>query len=97
MAGPTMGNNRGKTVKGHKQISDLETCTNLCDENTKCNSLLFDSKKKTCMLKDKVLDGSEQIVKKNKIFFSVFKSCREGIYFLSLFLDSIMILTNVFC
>ena len=39
MDGPTMGNNRGKTVKSHKQISDLETCTTLCDEDTKCTSL----------------------------------------------------------
>ena len=78
MDGPTMGNNRGKTVKSHKQISDLQTCTALCDEETKCESLLYHSEKKICTLKDKLLDGSEQIVKKNKVFFSVFKSCREG-------------------
>ena len=82
MAGPTMENNRGKTVKSHKQISDLETCTRLCDEDTKCKSLLYNSKKKACTLKDKLLDGSEEITKKNKIFFSVIKSCREGIYLL---------------
>ena len=76
-----MNNNRGKTVKAHKEISDLETCTSLCDENTKCKSLLYHSEKKICTLKDKLLDGSEQIVKKNKIFFSVFKSCRQGKYY----------------
>ena len=81
MDGPTMGNNRGKTVKSHKQISHLDTCTSLCDEDTKCKSLLYHSKQKVCTLKDKLLDGSEQIVKKNKIFFSVFKSCREGNHF----------------
>ena len=82
MDGPTLTNNRGKTVKAHKEISDLETCTSLCDEHTKCKSLLFHSKQKACTLKDKLLDGSEPIVKKNKSFFSVFRSCRQGKYFL---------------
>ena len=84
MDGPTMKNNRGKTVQSHKNISDLETCTSLCDEDTRCKSLTYYSTKKFCSLKDKLLDGSEPIEKKSKTYFSVFRSCREGKYFIFL-------------
>ena len=81
MEGPTMGNNRGKTIKTHKDILDLKGCTDLCDESSKCESLLYHSNNKVCTLKDLSLTGSEQIVKKNKIFFSVYKTCKEGILY----------------
>ena len=81
MKGPTIPNSsRGKTVKTHKEITDLDKCTNLCDENDKCKSLLYHSKQKICTLKDKFLDGSEK-TNVNKIFFSVYKACKEGIEF----------------
>ena len=79
MKGPTTPNtSRGKTVATHKEVTDLEKCTKLCDENNKCKSLLYHSKQKVCTLKEKNLDGSEQ-TNDNEIFFSVFKACKEGI------------------
>ena len=82
MKGPTLPNSsRGNTVVIHKEIADLDKCTNLCDENDKCKSLLYHSKQKVCTLKDKSLDGSEQ-TNDNKIYFSVFRTCKEGIEFL---------------
>ena len=78
MKGPTMPNtSRGKTVKTHKEVADLKKCTNLCDENDKCKSLLYHSKLKVCTLKEKELDGSEK-TNNNEIFFSVFRACKEG-------------------
>ena len=81
MDGPTMGNNRGKTVKAHKEIADFKTCSDLCSENAKCQSFLFHSKDKVCTLKDLLLIGTEPIVKKNKVYYSVYKVC-EGIMFI---------------
>ena len=78
MEGPTKGNNRGKSVKTHKNVEDLKMCTKFCDENSKCKSFLYDSKKKTCALKDLLLTGTEPIVKKNTVFYSVYKKCNEG-------------------
>ena len=76
MDGPVKA--RGKTVRSHKNVEDFETCTKFCDENSKCKSFLHDSKKKNCILKDLLLTGSEPIVKKNKIFYSVYKICDKG-------------------
>ena len=81
MDGPTLGKNRGKTVKTHKDIIDLKGCTDLCDKNSKCQSLLYHAKNKVCTLKDLSLTGSEEIVKKNKIFYSVYKTCKIGILY----------------
>ena len=78
MDGPTMGNNRGKTVKAHKEVEDFKTCSKLCDENEKCQSFLFHTNQKVCTLKDLLLTGTEKIVKNNKVFYSVYKLCNEG-------------------
>lgn len=79
MEGPTETNNRGKTIeKTHKNIKNLNGCIDLCKKTKKCESLLYHTTKKQCTLKDLKLDGSESIVKKNSIYFSVFKTCREG-------------------
>ena len=81
MEGPTEQDNRGKGVGTHKEVESLEACIELCKANEKgCESFLYDSNKKTCALKDLVLTGSEPIVKKNKIYFSVYKTCKEGNY-----------------
>ena len=77
MDGPVKA--RGKTVRNYKNVVDFETCTKFCDDNAKCKSFLYDSKKKNCILKDLQLTGLEPIVKKNKIFYSVYKICDKGI------------------
>ena len=79
MEGPTETNNRGKTIgKTHMNIRKLNDCIDLCKKTVKCESLLYHTKTKKCTLKDLKLRGSEPIVKKNSIYFSVFKTCRKG-------------------
>ena len=79
MEGPTEKDNRGKTIgKNHENVETLNDCFDLCKETENCESLLYHSKKKQCTLKDLILDGTEAIVKKNSIYFSVYKECREG-------------------
>lgn len=96
MEGPTKGNNRGKSVKTHKNVEDFQKCTKFCDENSKCKSFLYDSKKKTCALKDLLLTGTEPIVKNNTIFYSVYKKCNEGMRFChSVFSRSLKLLTKL--
>ena len=82
MEGPTQKDNRGKGVGTHKEIETLMDCTELCEKNERCQSFLYHAKNKVCTLKDLVLTGSEPIEKKNPNFFSVYKSCREGIFYL---------------
>ena len=77
MEGPTESDNRGKGIGFHKDVESLEACIELCKANEKgCESFLYESNKKTCALKDLILTGSEPIVKKNKIYFSVYKTCK---------------------
>ena len=79
MEGPTEKDNRGKTIgKNLENVETLKDCIDLCKETEKCESLLYHSNKKQCTLKDLKLDGTEAIVKKNPIYFSVYKECREG-------------------
>ena len=79
MEGPTEKDNRGKGVGTHNEVESLEACIELCKASEEgCESFLYDSNKKICTLKDLVLTGSEPIVKKNKIYFSVYKTCKEG-------------------
>ena len=78
MDGPTLSNNRGKGVGSHKDIAELKECTDLCDQNNKCQSVLYHAKNKVCTLKDLILTGSEEITKKNKNYYSVYKACKEG-------------------
>ena len=78
MEGPTLSNNRGKTVASHSNIAELKECTDFCDKNSKCRSLLYNVKIKVCFLKDLLLTGSEEITMKNTNFYSVYKTCKEG-------------------
>ena len=78
MEGPVGKDKRGNPVVTHSDVSDIKTCTNLCDKNEKCQSILFSSKNKKCNLKDIHLTGSEPITKKNENMFSVYRTCKEG-------------------
>ena len=74
MEGPTETKNRGKTIgKTHENIVHLNGCIDLCKRTMKCESFLYHTNKKQCTLKELKLSGSEPIVKKNSIYFSVFK------------------------
>jgi hypothetical protein len=68
--------------KGGKVASkmgiDLDGCKELCNENNACQSLVYQTKKKGCFLKDKKLIGTEQLVRKSSKFFSVRKICEKG-------------------
>ena len=79
MEGPTEIGKRGKTIgKTRGNVETLNDCFDLCQETEKCESLLYHRKNKQCTLTDSKLDGTEAIVKKNSIYFSVYKECREG-------------------
>ena len=80
MEGPTKKNNRGKGVGTHKEIETLNDCTKLCEGNKNCYSFLYHAYDKVCKLKDLVLTGSEPIEEENPNFFTVYKTCREGIF-----------------
>ena len=86
MEGPTKPDNRGKGVGTIREIESLEACIELCKANERCESFLYHSKNKVCTLKDLVLTGSEEIESKNAIFFSVYKTCKEGNYLISVLL-----------
>ena len=73
MLGPIKGN-KGKGVGMHKNIKDIQACSDLCIKNGKCKSFLYGSNKK-CALKDKELTGSEPLVKKNQYWYSVYLTC----------------------
>ena len=79
MEGPTETNNRGKTIGGNRNnIETLNDCIDLCKQTEECESLLYHTNKKQCTLKDLKLGATEPIVKKNPIYYSVYKTCREG-------------------
>ena len=83
MAGLTTLEFAGRTVGKHENVANVETCTELCNENEECKSLRYNTNKRICFLKNIHLDGSEPIGKPSDRFYSVFKTCRDGKRFLS--------------
>ena len=78
MDGPIEQNKRGKSVGSHKDVETFVACAAFCKATKLCHSFLYYAKNKVCYLKDSLLTGSEAIVKKNKNYFSAYKSCKEG-------------------
>ena len=84
---------KGNNIGSKNNISFAE-CTEICLADENCNSFsrnLYDGKR-NCYFKDKKLDGSEPIAKKNDDFFSAYKVCPKGDQFLTM--HSINLMTS---
>ena len=70
----------GSTIKSstNKTFSD---CEELCIEEKNCMSLVYDTARKICILKDKKLNHCESISKNHPTYISAFKTCRNGMSF----------------
>ena len=76
MLGP-IKESKGKPVGWHKAIKSIQGCMDLCTKNEKCKSFLYGTSG-NCALKDKQLNGSEPLLKKNKDWYSVYVTCEKG-------------------
>ena len=75
MDGPVK--DKGKNI-GNKKNVWFEKCAEICLNDESCNSFTHGQTTKECYFKDKKLNGSESIVKKNPYFYSAYKICSKG-------------------
>ena len=73
---------KGNSVGYIAKIEQHE-CENLCNDNIECQSFVYEEEKDAkfkggCYLKDKVLDGTEGLIRKSTNIFSVRKICKKG-------------------
>ena len=76
---------RGNDI-GRKNDTSFAECAEICLADENCNSFtrnIYDGKR-NCYFKDKKLEGSEPIVKKNGDFYSAYKVCPKGEHFLTI-------------
>ena len=73
---------KGNAV-GYKEGLWLHECENLCIDNIDCQSFVYEDEKEAkfkggCYLKDKVLDGTEGLIRESTNIFSVRKICEKS-------------------